>query len=242
MVCGMNVSRSAGLASALCLLLACPHSAPGSVRVINLMESSQRPQITVLLNGEAQKDVTLEVYKGFPAGEKPSFVLLTDRNGQAVVPALRSGKYFLRASPNPNLMGELYLHIKSTAGGQNERFSMNLSYYDPPPTFEELAIAAEQSPVVETYAEFSGVVVDQASGQIPGVSIDIVVRGTKGREHAAQLHSDKLGRFSAHLPDGEYVAFFRSPGFSARIFPLTLAKAKSERELRVVLNIVNSTE
>ena len=33
------------------------------------MESSQRPQITVLLNGEAQKDVTLEVYKGFPAGE-----------------------------------------------------------------------------------------------------------------------------------------------------------------------------
>ena len=82
-------------------------------------------------------------------------------------------------------------------------------------------------------------VVDQASDQIPGVSIDVVVRGTKGREHAAQLHSDKLGRFSAHLPDGEYVAFFRSPGFFRAHLPIDARKGMSERELRVVLNIGN---
>ena len=240
-VSGMNPSRSARLASAVCLLLACSRLAPCSVKVIELLESSQRPRVTVLLNGEAQHDVKLAIYRGFGVRDKPLLVLFTDRNGQAVVPALQPGKYLLRASPNKNLLGELYLHIKSTAR-LGDRFSMTLEHYDPPPTFEELVAVAEQSPATRKYVEFRGVVLDQTGSQISRVSIDVVVRGTNGTKHAARFRADDHGKFSTHLPDGDYVAFFSAPGFSVRVLPLTIAKTDGERELHVVLNVGPGTE
>lgn len=238
----MKLSRAAAPIPTLCLLLACSQWASCSVKVIELSESSQQPQITVLLNGAAQKDVKLEIYKGFPVRDKPLLVLLTDENGQAVLPALQPGKYALRASPNRSLLGELYLDIKSATERQKDRFSMQLEPYDHPPTFEELVVAAEQSSAAREYAEFSGVVVDQSRGRIPGVSIDVVIRGTKGTEHVRRLRSDNLGRFSADLPDGNYVAAFSSPGFKVQYIPLTITKSASDNNMHVVLDIGEATE
>lgn len=238
----MNLFHSAGLVFGLCPHLACTQSARCSVRVMELLESSQQPRITVLLNGEAQRDVKLEIYRDFPVRGKPFVVLLTDRNGQAIVPALQPGKYLLRESPDRNLLGELYLHINSARGGPGDRFSMALEHYDPPPTFEELVAAAEQSPSARRYAEFRGVVLDQGQGPISGVSIDVVVRGTNGTKHAAQLRSDDLGMFSTRLPDGDYVAFCSATGFSVRVVPFTIAKTESDGELRVVLNVGPETQ
>jgi hypothetical protein len=56
------------------------------------------------------------------------------------------------------------------------------------------------------------------------------------------VRSDELGRFSAQLADGEYVAFFGASGFEGRVLPLTISKAGGDGELLVVLEVGVVTE
>jgi hypothetical protein len=194
----------------------------------------------VQLDGKPWPHVKVAISAGVSADE-PLLMLVAGQNGQVLLPRLRPGNYLLRASPRRDLSGGLYLHINSFAS-PGSRFAMNLQRYDPPPTFEELVAAAEQASAGETSPRFGGLVVDQTGAKIQGALIDVVIRGTNGKKHAAKLKSDALGGFSADLPDGDYVAVFAAPGFSTRVVPITIAKAGSAHELHVVMKVEPSSQ
>jgi hypothetical protein len=236
----MKRCRYVDLAFALGVTLACAQPVLCSVRVEPLQESSQQPRITVRLDGKPAVHVKVSVSKGVSAG-KPLLTLISGQNGQVLLPPLKPGNYLLRASPSRGLAGGIYLHINSFASPGN-RFSMDLERYDPPPTFEELVAAAERSAAKEPLPRFGGLVVDQTGAKIPGTSIDVVIRGTNGKKHAAKLKSNALGEFSADLPDGDYVAVFSAPGFSTRFVPVTIAKTGPAHELRVVMKVGWATQ
>jgi hypothetical protein len=232
----MKPRHAVGLAFALGVTLACAQPAFSSVRVEPLQESSQRPRITVLLDGKPVAHVKVAV-SADTSPDKPLLTLISGENGRVSPPRLRPGNYMLRASPSRDLAGGLFLHINSFASPGN-RFAMELERYDPPPTFEELVAAAERSAAAETSPKFGGLVVDQTGAKIPKTSIDVVIRGTNGNKHAAKLKSNALGEFSTDLPDGDYVAVFTAPGFSTRVVPITIAKAGPAQELRIVMKVV----
>ena len=239
----MNYFRSAVLGSVLCIFLAdSPPLVSGSVRVIELSKSAQNPRLTVSLDGKPRSGVKLEVHRGFNASNRALTAVVTDQNGQAVLPKLAPSKYLIVGSQEPNLKGELYLEFSSASANKPDRFSMELEHFDPPLTYQQLVAAAEQSTFVMRYARFRGVVVDQSKAKIPGASIEIVVRGTQGKTYAARLRSDRSGRFSAPLEDGNYVAVFTLPGFKVRYIPLTIAQAGDNGDMQVVLNVADASE
>ena len=79
----------------------------------------------MLLNGVAQKNVTLEVYKGIPAGEKPLLVSLQIGTVSPSFPALMVREIFPLKSPNPNLRGGCICISSPQREEQNERFSVD---------------------------------------------------------------------------------------------------------------------
>jgi hypothetical protein len=153
--------------------------------------------------------------------------------------------YSIVASAKPDLVGYLALNIDPSNSDLLDQFSIFLEqkhYVAPPPTYAQIVAAAEQSPIVSRLSKFRGVVFDRGGAPIPGVFIDIVVKGTQGEKHAARVRSDELGRFSAQLADGEYVALFGASGFERRVLPLTISKAAGNGELQVVLEVVVASE
>jgi len=238
----MNYFRSVGLGSLLCTFLADSPMASGSVRVIELLKSAQNPRITVYLDEKPVRGVKLEVHRGFNASNRALIAIVTDENGQAVLPKLAPAKYLIVGSQEPNLESELYLEVSSASANKPNRFSMVLEHFDLPLTYEELVAAAEQSTDVKRYVKFRGVVLDQSKAEIHGASIDVVVNGTQGKTHATRLRSDHFGRFSARLAEGSYVAVFSFPGFKVRYFPLTITKTGGDNDMQVVLNVADATE
>jgi hypothetical protein len=206
------------------------------------MQSAQRPLIAVNRDARPAGVVTIEIHHAykkncFQINDGAQLTLATDSHGEVVLPKLHAGWYYVRARANPNLWNDLCLYISDSATAKDtHRFTLELRTYVLHP-YESFIDNAEHSADIQVISEFRGVIVDVVGTPIVNTSIEVVFKGTKGKKYAARLRSDGLGRFSANLAPGDYIALFNSPGFKYLAVPLTVSKTATNGELRVKLKI-----
>lgn len=234
--------KTAAIAAWLLLLVA-PRAGFCSVEVnAPPKKSSENIRVTTSVDGRPRKGVKVEIYRYRKAIDaSPSFTLVTGEDGTVAPPALSPGKYWIVASAELNLKADLDLRVFSRSKGKTSSFSMELvpSQF---PTFEQRLAAAEGLPLKQQVQEFRGIVRDRSGATVPGVSIEIMRKGTQGKERVARLSSDKDGRFSTDLPDGKYIAFFSFSGFQAQFVPFEVSKMQGRGDLQIRLEIGLVTE
>jgi 5-hydroxyisourate hydrolase-like protein (transthyretin family) len=233
--------KTAAIAAWLLLLVA-PRAGFCSVMVNGPpTKSSGNVVVTTLFEGKPRKGVKVEIYRCHKQMEaNPTFTLITGEDGTVAPPALSPGEYCIVASADLNLAADLELRVSSHFKEKTSSFSMELvaSRF---PTWEQQLTAVEQMPVKDRLQDFSGVVRDLTGAAIPSVSIEIIRKGTQGKERVAQLKSDRDGRFSTELAEGWYIAVFLAQGFGAQLLPFEISKTQGAGDLRVRLEIGAST-
>lgn len=199
-------------------------------------KAHQQIRLTTLRDGKPENGIKVSIFKyDLGNGEEtaPRFVLTSDRYGQVFTPLLAPGHYHLLATSEKRLRADLYLDV--SAREHANKFSMDL-VPDPVPTREDLIAKAEDSVGAEQVKEFRGVVYDPAGAVIPRVSIEIVRRGTQGKDHVGQVKSGDDGEFTSTLPNGSYLAIFSSPGFQIRYVGFDMT-GEGTSGLRITLKI-----
>jgi hypothetical protein len=227
------------MAVLVCIFTWGTFKAGAAVKVIELQHSSPQPSVKVRFGGKPFANAEIDIFlDGDPAG-KPRFMVNTGVDGSAEIPKLSTGKYRFYVFAKPKLRGDLYLQVSPTVGNDASHFTIDLECCAPP-TFEEVVASAEEQAVQDHLQSFEGVIKDQSGAPIQNVVVDVVVRGTRGKVQAATLRSDLNGRFSGHLEDGQYIAFFRGKGFSVGVVPFTISRQTESGELLVTLKVAPS--
>jgi 5-hydroxyisourate hydrolase-like protein (transthyretin family) len=204
-------------------------------------KSSRNVVVTTLFEGKPRKGVKVEIYRCRKQMEAiPSFTLLTGEDGTVAPPALSPGEYCIVASADLNLVADLDLRVSSHFKGKTSSFSMELvaSRF---PTWEQRLAAAEQIPVKDRLQKFSGVVRDPTGAAIQDVAIEIIRKGTLGKERVARLKSDREGSFSKELAEGAYIAVVSAQGFGTLLLPFEISKTQGGGDLRIRLEPGAST-
>jgi len=210
--------------------------AAAAVKVLELQPSSPHPRIGVHFEGKPFANAKIEIFRDYESAEEPSFTVVTDESGSAKIPELSPGRYRVFVSAKPKLMGNLYLRVSSSVSNNNSQFTIDLECCAPP-TFEEIVDSAEEHEMQDHLQSLEGIIKDQSGAPIPNALVDVVVRGTRGRVHAARLRSDLNGRFSEPMKDGEYVVLFSAPGFSVRVVPISISQENGSGQMHVTLNV-----
>ena len=148
------------------------------------------------------------------------------------------GHYHVVASAAKNLRADLFLDVSEHDNEKASEFPMLLETGDI--THEQLFAKAEQMPIKERVKVFNGVVRDPAGALIEGVSIEVVRKGSQGRDRIARLKSGKRGQFSARLSAGSYIALFYIPGFQIQMVPFEVTEQGSG-DLIVILQLGSTT-
>lgn len=228
--------RFAGLALLICIVFSANPKAAAAVRVIELQPSSPHPLVHVRFEGKPFANAEIEIFQDGDLAGEPRFMVNTDVDGSAEIPKLSTGRYRFYVSAKPKLRGDLYLDVSPAVSNNASHFTIDLECCASP-TFEEVVDSAEQQAVQGYLQRFEGIVSDPSGAPIPRVDIDVVIKGTHGKDHAARLHSDMNGRFSAPMKDGEYIVLFSAPGFSVRVMPISISQENGSGQLHVTLNI-----
>jgi hypothetical protein len=257
-------------ASAILALALAPLALGESVVVVQarpspLLRLKQKARITVLADGKPLPGLKVDVWQDYRAGKIAA--LITDGDGNLILPELPSGRYFI-GSLSPGGLGfsgnlevcivpcsddgfETTDFVQESLDGQlhvidRDAFALNEIWMEigiaSDSGWGTLVKSAEQEPAAGAIQRFRGVVQDQTGAVIPGASIDIVVKGTQGRKHSALLRADYRGSFSADLPNGDYVAVISSPGFRVRALPFTISAAATTSDLKIVLVVGSVTQ
>jgi 5-hydroxyisourate hydrolase-like protein (transthyretin family) len=203
--------------------------------------SARNIQITALVDGKPKKGARIDVCRYKKNVEEGScFSMMTDVAGQVATPTLPSGDYGVVASYGLNLVGNLLLRVPSRAGKKVSAFSIDLvaSQF---PTWQQQLTAADKMPVKENLQHLNGVVLDPSGTEIANVTIEVVRKGSEGKDRVARLKTAKDGRFSEQLRPGQYLGIFQEPGFSTKILPFELTEQGTER-LQVTLQIAPSAQ
>ncbi len=209
------------------------------VRIFSVVKSGQHARIETTINAKPLPGASVEVYRGFGRhGEFPKskalLILTTDRHGEVDLPALPNGKYLILARSKPNLADWLYLDLSSNRQGEQP---LGLSPAPQPPTFEEKLAAAEASTNVATVSQLRGIVCDRSGNPIPKATVDVLIKGTQGKLHAAKLRTDVNGRFSADLIEGQYLLNVAAQGFAQCFRLVTVSRSGSGGELQIKMEI-----
>jgi len=225
------------------LLLAAPRAVFCSVEVnAPPKKSSRNVVITTLFDGKPRKGVKVEIYRVRKQEETDrSFTFATGEDGVVAPPALPPGEYCIVASADLNLRSDLCLRVVSHSKGKTSSFSMEL-IATRFPTWEQRLAAAEQMPFQARLRDFGGVVRDPSGAAISCVSIEVMRKGTQGKERVTQFTSDKDGGFWSDLADGAYIAVFSAQGFSTQLVPFEIAKTEGSGDLQIRLDIGAATE
>jgi hypothetical protein len=226
------------LATSAVLLLS-PVMVARSCTIVSKVEpSSQNARITVMMDGNPQKDVKVVVST---VEGQARLTITTDSQGVVSLPKLPPGKYCLAASAAPTLRADdLCLEVSRSRGRNPSSFSMILGVKPPPPpTFEEKLEAAGRVPVRTHTQVFAGVVEDPAGAVIPRTQVAVYQRGSTGKGQPLKLTTDEDGRFTAQLAPGIYIGVFQSFGFQTEFVPFEIAKEGSKEDLRVKLMIAS---
>jgi 5-hydroxyisourate hydrolase-like protein (transthyretin family) len=234
--------KTAALAAWL-LLLAAPRAGFCSVEVnAPPKKSSRNVVITTLFDGKPRQGVKVEIYRLRKQEEaNPGITLITGEDGTIAPPALSSGEYRIVASADLNLVAYLSVRVSSHSKEKTSSFSMAL-VATRFPTWDQQVAAAEQMPVKARVQEFRGIVRDPSGAAIAGVSVEILRKGTQGKERVAQLKSGKDGGFSSKLADGSYIAVLSAQGFSTQLVPFEIARTEGRGDLQIKLDIGAATQ
>ena len=170
------------------------------------------------------------------------FSLNPDEEGRIETPELSPGQYCVAAMSANGQSAELLLNVIPGNRARTTSFTMHLvaqpAPAEPPPLRPQWTPADEQMPMQKRVSAFRGTVTDVSGAVIPEAFIDVVKKGTEGKEHVAQLKADSYGRFSGELPSGFYIGFFYARYFKDQIIPFEITK-DGTGELDVVLPIPN---
>lgn len=187
------------------------------------------------------------------SSQDPSLTLLfslnTDDEGRIKTPELSPGKYCVAARGADNQSAQLLINVAPGARARATSFTMHLVAQPgpsfPPPPRPQWTPADEQIPIQKRVAVFRGTVTDQSGAVIPDALIDIVKKGTGGKEHVAQLKTGPDGRFSGELQPGLYIGFFYAVYFKDQVIPFEIMK-EGTGDIDVVLGIpspaINTTK
>ncbi|HLY43562.1 MAG TPA: carboxypeptidase regulatory-like domain-containing protein [Terracidiphilus sp.] len=219
----------------------------------------QKARFTVLYDGKPSPNTKVEVTQPGRAGYIA--VLTTYNDGKFILPALSPGRYTISAAhanyssrnsldvcivPCDDYRLEVVHFVPTTLHGPLRVLDANALALSevrmeisprPDPVLGHLLADAEQQPITKHLAAFRGVVKDQSGAVIPGAWINVVVKGSGGKNRAASMYADQDGQFSAQLPPGEYVAFIQSPGFKSSVVSFTIANEAAADSLEIVLDI-----
>lgn len=224
---------------------------------------AQKARITVLYDGKPSPNTQVKINQLGRAGDIA--ILITDADGSVILPELPPGRYFISATyttesfrqsvevcmaPCGDYGRDVVHFVPTTLYGPLRVLDVNALALSevhmetrpmPDPGSDSMLAAAEQQPITHRLQDFRGVVQDISGAVIPGAWINVVVKGTGGKNHAASLYADKDGRFSAHLAPGDYVAFIQSPGFKTSVVSFTITPTYSASPLLIVLNVGSET-
>jgi hypothetical protein len=209
--------------------------------------------------------VKIAVWQGYNSGTSAD--LITDEQGEVILPDLPPGKYFIGSSPagSPDFGGALDICIAPCPDDGLETIDLAQDSLRGPmrpidrdafalseirmeigprrdPGWAVSLKAAERQTTSSSVQTFHGVVHDQSGAVIPGAMIDVMVKGTQGSKHAALIRSDNSGKFSADLPKGDYVAVIASPGFQVQTLSFSIAAAGTSSDLQIVLIVGSATQ
>lgn len=217
------------------LLTACPAFPRGSVEVLEIQPSTQKPLITVLKDGAPQQGATVAVVTN---NGKEKLIVTTDSHGIAKLPHLHPGNYWINASTSPTLRGAICLQIAAAHQKKPSAFTIGLRVQPPPlPTFEEMLAAAQALPVSVFGRTFSGTVFDPSGTGIPRVFISIYKLSSGPAGHPRKFRSDEHGRFSASPSPGRYTAVFSAPGFATQFLTFEIARDAAQNPVTVKLKM-----
>lgn len=237
---------------AVCVLLLTSMAAANSCVVESLAEQESSRYVEVTVFGEEPpRGVRIEIYpyEGgkmiFPGAEqalKPRRSLVSNTGGKVGPLKLAPGHYYVVAKAAHDLKASLYLNVLSSPAKKRSMFSIYLMppCNMPPPHMAQWPLAIEQMPIKDRVRAFSGKVYDPSGAPVAGTSIRVIRKATEGKGQVAELTSDSDGRFTAQLPEGVYIAFFLSPGFTTAIVAFEITKEASE-DLRVMLMVGSTT-
>jgi hypothetical protein len=192
--------------------------------------SSLNARITTSREGKPLQNVKIE---SDASNGQRRFLLSTNDQGIVFLPELQPGKQCIIATTFDNVTARLCLDVSPEGKDNRSSFSIELP---PSPTGRELA-RAEKMPVLDRVQEFTGIVQDESGAPVPSTKIQILLKGSKDEAHVIQIEADATGHFSARLPDGVYMSFFRSSGFVTQIEVLEVGKQFDSRDLRVLLKV-----
>jgi hypothetical protein len=222
-------------ASAAYAVVACP------VNDMQAQKSSRYVQITAQASPLKGTQIEFYSYKlGTPISLDAStlhFSSVTDEEGKIKTSELPPGLYLVLANGAHDGFAQLVINVLPDSTAQITSFTMYLCA-DPRPSWTP---AAEKMPIKARVSVFRGIVKDQLGAVIPSAWIDIVKKGTEGKEHVAKLKASLDGSFSAELPPGLYIAFFYNPGFKDEIVPFEVAK-EGTGSIDVILNVPSTTQ
>ena len=228
----------------------------------------QKARITLLLDGNPLPGRKIDVWLVNPyrAGNSAAS-LVTDYDGSVQLPELPPGRYSIAPSqvwppdfalsvlvclvPCPDDGLETIDLVPTTLHGplqvvDRDTLALSELRIEIAPTrslgWIPLISTVEQQPITSRMSELRGVVQDRGGAVIPGTWITVVVKGTEGKKRAALLRADSIGRFSAHLPEGDYVAIIESPGFKVVAVSFTILSTGTGINLQIVLDVGSTTQ
>lgn len=199
------------------------------------------PTITVMRNGKAIAGADIEISFLHSPQERLGSVVKTDAQGQAVLPRLIPGAvYEVVARFEEDASEELDLQYLTSAREKTNAFTVELDLVpdwswrgQPSPSRHDLVAAATKKGSEQAVSAFQGTVRDDGMGVVPNAAIE-VYDGNSGK-FVMRLNSTATGRFSASLPDGNYVVIVRSDTYEIRSFAFSVTQGAASGELKIAL-------
>lgn len=222
--------------------------------------SAPQPHVTLLVDQKTapRLPVTVEMAR-YPKPHAQATQLHTrlvsDSSGIITLPRLLPGDYSIYISSKYHLGGRLYLSIPPSTRSPlyseflNDHHLTARNVARPARSlFVNLSSDTSDTPdaLLTTHIThrlaFSGTVCDPAGFFVPYVVIDIYTIRKSQDPRTAEIKANRQGKFSIHLPNGNYLATFEFRGFETRILHVVLAKSASSRPLKVALHVPGITQ
>ncbi len=214
------------------------------------------PFVRITAHASPLKGTKIDFYSyklDSPLSQDPTLTLrssfMTDEKGRIKTAELSPGEYCVAASGPDNQFAQFLISVVPGKKARTTNFTMHLVAPPgpslPPLSHSQWTPADEQIPIQKRVSAFRGTVTDPSGAVIPEASIDIVKKGSAGKEHVAQLKTGPDGRFSAELPPGLYIGYFYALYFKDQIIPFEITK-EGTGDIEVILAIpspaINTTK
>ena len=194
------------------------------------VQSSQKVTVAVEKQGKPVQGAKVSVFG--PSLPQAGITVLTDPAGVAKLPTLKTGTYSVHTTFEGGVAGAT-LSVREKTFANLTQLTLALAHS---PSRTDLVSAQNNRSSWQTRV-FAGVLKDPSEAPIPNGSIQIFKKGELDEWKGTLLHADQNGRFIIPLPEGEYLAFFQSPGFQPRIAAFEINPEADQAVVPVILQV-----